>query len=69
MQGLKGKLNASSEKSVGHRSLQLRPEAPLAPPAKWSEKTEISAERCVEWLDVAASKFYDWQERYGVTAR
>jgi putative transposase len=28
---------------------------------RWSEKTEISAGR----LDVTASKFYDWRERYG----
>jgi len=32
---------------------------------RWSEKTEISAGRFIEWLDIAASKFYDWRERYG----
>ncbi len=31
----------------------------------WSEKTEISAARFIGWLDVTASKFYDWRERYG----
>jgi putative transposase len=31
----------------------------------WSEKTEIGAGRFMEWLDVRASKFYDWRERYG----
>ena len=32
---------------------------------RWPEKTEIGAGRFVEWLNVAASKFYDWRERYG----
>jgi len=32
---------------------------------RWSEKTEIGAGRFIEWLDLAASKFYDWRERYG----
>jgi hypothetical protein len=32
---------------------------------RWSEKTEIGAGRFIEWLDIAASKFYDWRERYG----
>ena len=32
---------------------------------RWSEKTEIGAGRFVGWLDVTASKFYDWRERYG----
>ena len=32
---------------------------------RWSEKTEIAAGRFVGWLDVAASKFYDWRQRYG----
>ena len=26
---------------------------------------EISAGRFIEWLDITASKFYDWRERYG----
>ena len=29
---------------------------------RWSKKTEISAGRFIGWLDVAASKFYDWRE-------
>ena len=32
---------------------------------RWSEKTEISAGRFIEWLDITASKSYDWRERYG----
>ena len=32
---------------------------------RWSEKTEIGAGRFIGWLDIAASKFYDWRERYG----
>src|SRR2546423_9479084 len=28
---------------------------------RWSEKTEIGAGRFIEWLDIAASKFYDWR--------
>src|SRR3954453_18776662 len=32
---------------------------------RWSDKTEIGAGRFIRWLDVAASKFYDWRERYG----
>ena len=32
---------------------------------RWSEKTEISAGRFVGWLEVTASKFYNWRERYG----
>ena len=31
----------------------------------WSEKTEIGAGRFIRWLDITASKFYDWRERYG----
>lgn len=30
---------------------------------RWSEKSEISAVRFIEWLDITASKFYDWRER------
>jgi hypothetical protein len=30
-----------------------------------SEKTEISAGRFIEWLDITAGKFYGWRERYG----
>ena len=32
---------------------------------RWSEKTEIGDARFIEWLDITASKFYDWRERYG----
>ena len=32
---------------------------------RWSEKTEISAGRFIEWLGITASKFYSWRERYG----
>ena len=28
---------------------------------RWSEKTEIGAGRLIVWLDIAASKFYDWR--------
>ena len=31
----------------------------------WSEKTEIGTGRFIHWLEVRASKFYDWRERYG----
>src|SRR5438128_11965156 len=32
---------------------------------RWSEKTEIGAGRFIGWLNITASKFYDWRERYG----
>jgi len=32
---------------------------------RWSEKTEISVGRFIGWLDITASKLYDWRERYG----
>lgn len=32
---------------------------------RWSEASEISAGRLVNWLGVSSSKFYDWRERYG----
>jgi putative transposase len=32
---------------------------------RWSEKTEISAGHFLRWLDLGASKFYNWRERYG----
>ena len=32
---------------------------------RWSEKTEIGAGRFIVWLNITASKFYDWRERYG----
>ena len=32
---------------------------------RWSEKTEVAVSHLVEWLKIAASKFYDWRKRYG----
>jgi hypothetical protein len=32
---------------------------------RWSEKTEIGAGQFIRWLDITASKFYDWRERHG----
>jgi putative transposase len=32
---------------------------------RWSDKTGIGAGRFIEWLDITASKFYDWRDRYG----
>jgi transposase InsO family protein len=32
---------------------------------RWSEKSEIDVGRFLAWLGVAASKFYDWRQRYG----
>jgi putative transposase len=32
---------------------------------RWSDKTEISAERFIAWLGIGASKFYEWRRRYG----
>jgi hypothetical protein len=32
---------------------------------RWSDKTEISVGRFIAWLGIAASKFYNWRERYG----
>jgi len=32
---------------------------------RWSEKTEIGAGRFIGWLNITASKFYDWRDRYG----
>ena len=31
----------------------------------WSEQTGISTRRVLGWTGVAASKFYDWRQRYG----
>ena len=28
---------------------------------RWSEKTEIGVGRFIPWLDITASKFYDWR--------
>ncbi len=32
---------------------------------RWSEKTAIGVGRFMAWLGIAASKFYNWRERYG----
>jgi len=32
---------------------------------RWSNRTEIGTGRFIGWLDITASKFYDWRERYG----
>ena len=32
---------------------------------RWSEVSQIGAGRFIEWLGVAASKFYAWRGRYG----
>jgi len=32
---------------------------------RWSEKTEVAVYRLIDWLKIAASKFYDWRIRYG----
>jgi putative transposase len=32
---------------------------------RWSRKTEIGAGRFIRRLDITASKFYGWRERYG----
>jgi putative transposase len=32
---------------------------------RWMEKTELGVGRFIHWLEVPASKFYDWRERYG----
>jgi hypothetical protein len=29
------------------------------------EKPEVGAGRLIEWLDIAAGKYYDWREGYG----
>jgi hypothetical protein len=32
---------------------------------RWSDKTGIGAGRFLVWLNLQASKFYDWRDRYG----
>jgi putative transposase len=32
---------------------------------RWSAKNEIGTGRFIEWLDITASRFYDWRERCG----
>lgn len=31
----------------------------------WADKTEISVERFIPWLDIQRGKFFDWKKRYG----
>lgn len=33
--------------------------------ARWSEKTQLPANRWVGWLGIARGKFYGWKQRYG----
>ncbi len=32
---------------------------------RWSDRTEVPAKRFIAWLEIATSKFYLWQSRYG----
>jgi putative transposase len=32
---------------------------------KWSQKTGLSIERLLQWLELSAGKYYDWAQRYG----
>jgi hypothetical protein len=32
---------------------------------RWAEKTEVGSGRFIGWLDIIASNFYDWRDRYG----
>jgi putative transposase len=36
---------------------------------RWSKKTAVAIERLLEWLELAAGKFYDWRKRYGTINR
>lgn len=31
----------------------------------WSEKTEVTQERFIRWLELPRGKFFEWRERYG----
>lgn len=33
----------------------------------WSPRAEMTASRVVRWMGISASKYYDWQQRYGQT--
>lgn len=33
---------------------------------RWTERTELPKTRLIGWLGLGTSKFYQWQERYGV---
>lgn len=32
---------------------------------KWSQRTELAANKLVRWLGIGMSKFYDWRQRHG----
>jgi putative transposase len=32
---------------------------------RWSARTELSAERLVQWIGLGMSKYYNWKQRYG----
>lgn len=32
---------------------------------RWSQRTELSAKRLVQWIGLGMSKYYDWVQRYG----
>ncbi len=32
---------------------------------RWSKKAEVAAEKFIEWLGIAAGKYYQWRKRYG----
>ena len=32
---------------------------------RWSDRTELSAKRLVQWIGLGMSKYYDWKQRYG----
>jgi putative transposase len=32
---------------------------------RWSDRTELAANRFIGWLGIGSSKFYDWKGRYG----
>ena len=34
---------------------------------RWAEKTGLSIERLLGWLELSVGKFYDWGQRYGQT--
>lgn len=31
----------------------------------WKARTEVSAKKIIQWLELSESKFYDWKKRYG----
>jgi transposase InsO family protein len=32
---------------------------------RWSDRTELPAQRLVQWIGLAMSKYYEWKQRYG----